>query len=144
MLKLLKNNSLGKMQLTICWSGSSHLHQWMKKSNCSSHIVTQFMEALFSVIHNNILKNLLSFIVTHSKNLLMSSYTPALVWHLRWTQPTMHINVVFRQSAYSLMSSVTTSHNSIVILPLSIVVHIIILHWWISVRVWYMYRNNHR
>ena len=72
------------MLLAIYWSGSSHLHQWRQKSNCSSHIVTQFMGVLFGVIHTNtLLENLLAVIVTHSNDLLMSPDTPARVWHLR-------------------------------------------------------------
>ena len=66
------------MQLAICWSGSSHLH------NCSSHIVTQLMDVLFGVIlTRTLLGNLLSVIVTHSNDLLMSPDTPARVCHLR-------------------------------------------------------------
>ena len=39
MTRILKNNSGGKMQLAICWSGTSHLHLWIPKFNCSSHVV---------------------------------------------------------------------------------------------------------
>ena len=77
--------------------------------------VNQFMAVLSGVIHTlTLLENLLSVIVTHSNVLLTSPETPAWVWHLRWTQLTLSINAVFRKSAYSLMSSVTTSPNSIV------------------------------
>ena len=55
-----------------------------QKSNCSSHIVTPFMDVLFGVIHSRtLLENLLSVIVTHSSVLLTSPDTPARVWHLR-------------------------------------------------------------
>ena len=40
--KDIENNSGGKTQLAICWSGSSYLHQWRQKSNYSSYIVTQY------------------------------------------------------------------------------------------------------
>ena len=61
--KDIKNNSGYKMQLAICWSGSSHLHLRRHKSNCSSHIVTKFMDVLFGVIHTRtLLENLLSVI----------------------------------------------------------------------------------
>ena len=40
------------MQRAICWSGSSHLLLLRQKSNCSSHIVTAFMDVLFGVIHS--------------------------------------------------------------------------------------------
>ena len=67
----------GRMQLAICWSGSSRLHLWRQKSNCSSHIVT-FMDVHFGVIHSRtLLENLLSVIVTHSSVLLTSPDTPA-------------------------------------------------------------------
>ena len=50
------------------------------KSNCSSHIVTQFMVVLFGVIHSRtLLESLLSVIETHSSVLLMSPDTPARV-----------------------------------------------------------------
>ena len=72
------------MQLVICWSGNTHLHLLRQKSNCSSHIVSTFMDVLFGVIHSRILlENLLSVIVTHSSVLLTSQGTPARVWHLR-------------------------------------------------------------
>ena len=29
-----KNKLKGQMQLAMCWSGSSHLHEWKKNSNC--------------------------------------------------------------------------------------------------------------
>ena len=49
--------------------------------NCSSHIVTQFMDVSFaSLIHTRtLLESLLSVIVTHSSVLLMSPDTPARV-----------------------------------------------------------------
>ena len=82
--KDIKNNSGGKMQLTICGSESSHLHLWRQKSNCPSHIVAQFMDMIFGVILTRTpLENLLSVIVTHSNVLLTSPDTPARVWHLR-------------------------------------------------------------
>ena len=72
------------MQLAICWSGSSHLHLWRQKSNCSSRFVTPFMDAHFGVVHSRtLLENLLSVIVTHSRVLLTSPDIPARVWHLR-------------------------------------------------------------
>ena len=76
----------------------------IKGHYCLNHIVTQFMEkekekkifiqrkyiwfynvypVLFGVIHSNtLLENLLSVIVTHSNELLMSPATPAWVWNL--------------------------------------------------------------
>ena len=83
MTRILKNNLGGKMQLAICWSGSSHFHLLRKKSNCASHIVTPFMDVFFGVIHSRTIENLLTVIVTHSSILLTSPDTPARVWHLR-------------------------------------------------------------
>ena len=72
------------MQLTICWSGGSHLHQWGQKYNCLSHIVTQFNDVHFGVIHTRtLLENLLSVRVTHSNALLTSPDTLAQVWYLQ-------------------------------------------------------------
>ena len=72
------------MRLTICWSGNSNFHLLRQKSNCSSHIVTPFMDVLFGVIHSRTLvENLLSVIVTHSSILLMSTDTAARVWHCK-------------------------------------------------------------
>ena len=88
--KILKNNSWGKLLFWICWSVSSHLHLLRQKFNCSSHIVTPFMDVLFGVIHTRtLIENLLSDLVTHASILLTSPDTPALVWHLRWTQLTI-------------------------------------------------------
>ena len=57
------------MQLALCWSGSSHLHLLRQKSNCSSHIITQFMDVLFGVIHaRTLLENLPSVIMIHSND----------------------------------------------------------------------------
>ena len=70
------------------------------------------MDELFDIIHTRTLsENLLSVIVTHSNDLLMSSETPARV--LFAMNAADHINVVFRKSAYSSMS-IATSPNSIV------------------------------
>ena len=84
MIRILKISSGGKMQLQFSWSGSSHFHLWRQQSNCSSHIVTTFMDVLFGVINTRtLLENLLSVILTHSNDLLMYRDTPARVWHLR-------------------------------------------------------------
>ena len=74
------------MQLAICWSESSHCTGVGKKSNCSSHFVSRFMDVLnFASFLPElyIIENLLSVIVAHSNDLLMSPDTPARVWHLR-------------------------------------------------------------
>ena len=60
------------------------------KNNCSSYIVSPFLDVIFGVIHSRILlENLLSVIATHSSVLLTSPDTPARVWHLRQTQLTI-------------------------------------------------------
>ena len=62
----------------------SKMHLLRQKSSCSSHIVTQFMDVLFGVIHSRtLLESLLSVIVTHSSVLITTPDTPARVWHLR-------------------------------------------------------------
>ena len=59
------------MHMVICWFGGSHLHLLRRKSNCSCHIVTPFMDVLFGVINTRtIFENLLSVMVTHSKCLI--------------------------------------------------------------------------
>ena len=71
MVRILKNNSRGKMQLAICSSGNSHFHLLRVKSNCSSHIGTKYIDVLFGVIHTRtLLANLLPVIVIHSNVLL--------------------------------------------------------------------------
>ena len=145
MIMILKNNSEGKMQWAICWSGNSHLHLLRQKSNCSSHIVTRFMDVLFGVIHSRTLVETLlscSYSDTIKRLINVHRYTSS---SLTFTMnATDHINVVFRKFAYSLMSRVITSPNSVLSLPLSIAMHIISLHWWISGIVCYMYRIDHR
>ena len=115
MIRTLKKQFRGKMQLAICWSRSSHLHLLRQKFNCSSHIVTQFMDVLFGVIHSRtLLENLLSVIVTHSSLLLTSlcRYTgSSLSFAMNAAD---YMNVVLRKFAYSLLSRVTASQNSIV------------------------------
>ena len=53
--KNIKNNTGGKMELAICWSGSSHLHLLRQKYNRSSQIVTQFIDVLYGVIYSRTL-----------------------------------------------------------------------------------------
>ena len=108
------------MQWAICWSGNSHLHLLKQKSNCSSHIVTPFMDVLFGVIHTRtLLENLLSFIVTHS-SILHQIHQLDLQFAMNATD---HIDVVFRKFAYSLMSRVIASPNSIVTAIVNIHAH---------------------
>ena len=85
------------MRLAICWSGSSHLHLLRQKSNSSSHIVTPFMDS-----------------DTFKRLINVPRYTSSsLAFTLNETD---HINVVFCKFAfaYSLMSRVISSSNSIV------------------------------
>ena len=97
------------MQWAICWSGNSHLHLLKQKSNCSSHILTQFMDVLFGVIHSRtLLESLLS--VTFKGLINVPRYTSSSLAFA--TNATDHINVVFRKFAYSLMSRVIASPNT--------------------------------
>ena len=83
-IRILKNNLGGKMQWAICWSGSYHLYLLRQKSNCSSHIVTQFMDVLFGVIHSRTqLENLLTVIVTHSSVLFTRSMVDVIIGNIQ-------------------------------------------------------------
>ena len=132
------------MQWAIFWSGNSHLHLFRQKSNCSGHIVTPFMDMLFSVIHSRVtlLESLLSVIVTHSSALLTSPrYTSSsLTFAMNGTD---HINVVFHKFADSLMSRVIASPNSIVtaIVNCDAYHQSPLMDKWESI---YMYRIDHR
>ena len=114
MNRILKNNSGGKMQWAICWSGNSHLHVLRQKFNCSSHIVTPFTDVLFGVIHSKTLvrKLTVSYSDTFKRLINLPRYTSSsLAFAINATH---HINVVFHKFAYSLMSRVIASPNSIV------------------------------
>ena len=72
------------------------------------------MDVHLRVIHSRIqLENLMSVIVTHSGVLLTSPDTPARVWHMRPMQLTISM-WCSAKLAYSLMSRVVASPNSIV------------------------------
>ena len=91
------------MQLAICWSGSSHLQIWRQKSNCSSHIVTPFMDVSSHIVTPFMdVKRLINV-----SRCTSSSLTIAM-------NATDQIKVVLRKLAYSLMSRVVASLNSIV------------------------------
>ena len=71
------------------------------------------MDAPFGAIHSRtLLENLLSVIVTHSRVLLITRYiSSSLAFVMKATD---NINVVIHKFAYSLMSRVVASPNSIV------------------------------
>ena len=83
MIRIFKNSSGGKAvgnTLVIKFA----LHLLRQKSNCSSHIVTPFVDVLFGVIPSRtLLEHLLSVIVAYSSVLLTSPDTPARVRLLR-------------------------------------------------------------
>ena len=113
MIRVLKSNSGSKMQLAICWSGSSHLHLFRQKSNCSSRIVTSFMDEHFAVIHSRTLTKLtVSYSDTLKGLINVPRYTSSSLSFAM--SATDHINVVFSKFDYSLMSRVVASSNSIV------------------------------
>ena len=105
--KDIKYQFRGEILLAICWSGSSHLYQWRQKSNCSSNIVAQFMDVLFIIIHS---RTLLENTFKRPINVLRYP-SSSLAFAMNATD---HINVLFRKFAYSLMSRVAASSNSIV------------------------------
>ena len=132
------------MYLAICWSGSFNLHLWRQKSNCSSHIFTQFIYVHFGVIFTStLLENLLSVIVTHSNDLLTNvpRYTSSSLAFA--IDATDHIKGVFANLHTAWWAELPLP-PTVLLLLLSIVVHISGLHCWISGRVCYMYRKNHR
>ena len=60
--QFMRQNSVGNMLV-----GNFSFARIEQKSNCSSHIVTPFMDVLFGIIHTRtLLENLLSVLVTHS------------------------------------------------------------------------------
>ena len=113
MMRILKNNLGGKLQLAMCWSENSHLHLLTQKSNCSSHIVTKFMDVLFGhSFQNSVRKLTVSYSDTFKRHINVPRYTSSsMAFSMNATD---HINVVFRKFAYSLMSRVTASLNCIV------------------------------
>ena len=127
-----KNNSGGKMQLATCGSGNSQLHLYIEAQmqlfkSCCYPIYG--CDRKLTDDNSDTFKRLSNVPRYTSSNLAFAM------------NATDHINVVFRKFVDSLMSRVSPT---VLLLPLSIVMHIISLHWWISGRVCYMYRNNHR
>ena len=98
------------MLLGICWSGCSHLHLLRQKSNCSSHMDGC---ALWRHSYQNSIRKLtVSFSSTFKRLIIVPRYTSSSLAFA--TNSTDNINVVFCKFAYSLMSRVTASPNSIV------------------------------
>ena len=112
-IRILENNSGGKMQLAICWSGNSHLDLLRQKSNCSSHIVAIFMDVLFGVIHSRTIRKLTVSYSDTFKRLINvpRNINSSLPFAMNATD---HINVFFRKFAYSLMSRVIASPTNAV------------------------------
>ena len=103
------------MQLAICWSWSSNLLLSIQKYNCSSHIVTPFIDVLFGVIHTmekSIRKVTAGYRGTVKRLINLAKYTSS--YQAFAMNATDHINVVFQKFAYSLVSRVIASPNSIV------------------------------
>ena len=101
------------MQLVICWSGSSHLHPFRQKFNCSSRIVTPFMDVHFGVIYSRtLIENLVSYSDSFKRLINVPRYSSSsLAFAMNATD---HINVVLLKFANSTMSRVVASPNSIV------------------------------
>ena len=117
------------MQWAICWSGSSHLHLLRQKSNCSSYIVTSFMDVLFGVIHTRtLLENLLSVIYCDTfKGLInVPRYTSSSLEFVMNATDHMSANLLTAWRAEKQFPL------TLLLLPLSIVMHISSLHYWIS------------
>ena len=95
----LNNNSGGKMQSAICWSGSTHLHLLSQKSNSSSHIVTTLKFygcALWChSFQNSIRKLTVSYSNIYNRLINVPRYTSSsLAFAMNATD---HINVVYTQ-----------------------------------------------
>ena len=129
------------MLLGICWSGSSHLHLLRQKIQLfKSYCYPIYGCALWChLYHNSIRKLTVSFRDTFKHLINVPRYTSS---SLAFTMnSTDHINDVFRKFAYSLISRVTASPNSIV----SAIVNSDAYHRSKTDRqVCYMFRNNHR
>ena len=111
MIRIFKNNSPGKMQLAICGSGSSHLHLLKQNSNCSSRIVTPFMDLIYwrYSFQYTIRKLTVSYSDTFKRLINVPRYTSSsLAFAMNSTDL---INVVLRKFAYSLMSRVVAFPN---------------------------------
>ena len=114
MIRILKNNSWGKMLLGICCWGSSHLQLLRQKSNCLRLYCYPICGCALShhSYQNSIRKLTVSFSDTFKHLINVPRYTSSsLTFAMNSTD---HISVVFHKFAYSLISRVTASHNSIV------------------------------
>ena len=103
------------MQLAICWSGSSHLHQLRQKSNCAfkSYCYPIYGCAVWRhSFQDSIRKLTVSYSDTLKLLIDVPRYTSSSLEFA--TNATDHINVVLRKFAYSKMSRVVASPNSIV------------------------------
>ena len=143
MIRILKNSSGCKMQLARYWLGSSHLRLLTQKSNfLKSYCYPIYGCALWRhSFQNSIRKLTVSYSDTFKRLINVPRYTSSsLAFPMNATD---HINVVLHKFADSLMSRVVAP-QTVLLLPLSIAMHVISLHWWISGRVCYMYRSDHR
>ena len=140
MMRILKNNSAGKMKLAMFCLGSSHLHLLRPKSNCSTSIVTPYTCALWRHSYQNSIRKLtVSYSDSFQRLINVPRYTSAsLAFAMNATD---HINVVFRKFAYSLISRIIASLNSIVT---AIVNSDAYLKSPLMNKSVCMYRNNHR
>ena len=102
------------MQLAICWSGSSQLHLLRQKIQLfKSYCYPIYGCALWRHSFQNSNRKLtVSFSDTFKRLINVPRYTSSsLAFAMNATD---HINVVFRTFAYSLVSRVIASSNSIV------------------------------
>ena len=130
--------------LAICWLWYSLLHQRSEKSSCSSQIVTKLMGVFISVINTNtLLESLLPVSVKHFNDLLMSpihQLESGIFNEHNWPCISIRSSVILLTVWWALWQPSPT----VLSLSLSIVMHVISLHWWISGRVCYLYMNNNR
>ena len=101
------------MLLGICWSGSPHLHLLLNPIQLlKSYCYPIYGYALWHQSYQNSIRKLtVSFSNTFKHRINVIRYTSSsLAFAMDLTD---HINVVFHKFAYSLMSRVTASPNSI-------------------------------
>ena len=102
------------MQWAICWSGNSHLHLLRQKTQLfKSYCYPIYGCALWCHSFQNSIRNrTVSYSDTFKRLINVPRYTSSSLAFVM--NATDHINVVFRKFAYSLMSRVIASPNSIV------------------------------
>ena len=152
-------NNLGRLQLpqlSCCreqvllsrlarylWTSDSQFG--FKQAHGTEMAIFAFKQTADFLLINTIISRILLLLhISNAHNTIINNdlLTPAWIWHLRW----MQLTILMWCSANLLTAwwAEWQRPSTILILPLSIVMHISSLHWWISGRVCYMYKNKNR